>query len=89
VFWTETGEDDMTTIDEMWAALEAHKPKRSYAKAWRVMCRERTEASAWEAYHAAPYGSAAWAAAIAAAEVAWAIEHHAQEAIDALREVKP
>ena len=35
----------MTTIDEMWAALEAHKPKPEYAEAWATMCRERTLAS--------------------------------------------
>ncbi len=73
---------------EMWAALEAHKPKRSYAKAWRVMCRERTCHTARLAYYAAPYSSAASAAAWSASEAA-AAERYAQEAIDAIREVKP
>ena len=43
----------MNTLDEMWAALAEHKPKRRYAKAWRVMRRERTEKAAWAAYWAA------------------------------------
>ncbi len=83
-----------TKLDEMWAALEAHKPKRSYAKAWRVMCEKRTRGAAWAAYRAAPAGSAAKVAAEAAAWAtgeAWAAaaDRHAQEAIDALKEVKP
>jgi hypothetical protein len=88
-----------TKLDEMWAALEAHKPKRGYAKAWRVMCKERTEASAWKAHDAAFEGSAAeaaeaaaWAAmAVWVASVAWA-DRYAQKAIDAIAkatEVKP
>jgi hypothetical protein len=85
----------MTTIDEMWAALEAHKPDASYAEAWATMLKERTEDAAWAAYHAAPEGSAAKAAAVAAAraKAAWAkaarVERYAQIAINALREVKP
>jgi len=81
-----------TKQDEMWAALEAHKPKRGYAKAWRVMCRERTEAAAEAAWDATPEGSAAEAAAEVAAEAAAAAraaDEYAQRAIDALREVKP
>ena len=31
-----------TKLDEMWAALEAHKPAPEYADAWEKMCRERT-----------------------------------------------
>ena len=85
----------MSKVDEMWAALEAHKPDASYADAWRVMCEKRTEDAAWAAYHAAPEGSAAKAAAVAAAraKAAWAkaarVERYAQIAINALREVKP
>ena len=29
-------------LDEMWAALEAHKPDASYADAWATMLKERT-----------------------------------------------
>jgi len=80
-------------LTEMWAALEAHKPAPEYADAWSVMCRERTRLAARAVYDATPVGSAAraaaWAAAIAAAEVAWATEHYAQRAIDAIKEVKP
>jgi hypothetical protein len=50
----------------MWAAFEAHKPKRGYAKAWRVMCKERTYRAARAAWWAAPVGSAAEAAVGAA-----------------------
>ena len=83
-----------TKLDEMWAALEAHKPKRGYAKAWRVMCKERTYEAVEAAYRAAPAGSAAEVASRAAAWAtgeAWeaATEHYAQEAIDAIKEVKP
>ncbi len=74
---------------EMWAALEAHKPAPEYAEAWQAMCRERTRDAMRVVYCVALKGSAAWAAAIAAAEVAWATEHYAQEAIDAIKEVKP
>jgi hypothetical protein len=85
----------VTTIDEMWAALEVHKPAPEYADAWRVMCKERTEDAAWAAYHAAPEGLAAKAAAVAAARAnaAWAkaarVERYAQDAINAIKEVKP
>jgi hypothetical protein len=84
-----------TKLAEMWAALEAHKPAPEYAEAWATMCRERTEDAAWAAYHAAPEGSAAKAAAVAAAraKAAWAkaarVDRYAQEAIDAIKEVKP
>jgi len=89
-----------TKLDEMWAALEAHKPKRSYAKAWRVMLKKRTYEAARSAYWAAPERSAAEAAAIAAytatgeacaaAAAAEAADDYAQKAIDAIkREVKP
>ena len=56
--------------DEMWAALEAHKPDASYAKAWVA-------------------AFLALMAADAAEEAALRVERYAQEAIDALREVKP
>jgi hypothetical protein len=59
-------------LDEMWAALEAHKPAPEYAEAWHRMCRERTEASVWAAYDAAPKQAAAKDAAVTvAAAVAW------------------
>ncbi len=83
----------MSTIDEMWAALEAHKPKRGYAKAWATMLKERTTEAVWDAYDAAPAGSAAAVALLAAVKAAEAAEwadEYAQPAIDALkREVKP
>ena len=74
-------------LAEMWAALEAHKPKRGYAKAWATMCKERTKEAAQGAYYAAPEGSVA-EAAWSAAEVVEA-ERYAQQAIDAIKEVKP
>ena len=89
-----------TKLNEMWAALSAHKPDASYADAWATMCREQTDDAALEAaYEAAPVCSAAeraalWAAwavkraARVARAAAWA-DKYAQEAIDALREVKP
>ena len=81
---------------EMWAALEAHKPAPEYADEWATMCKERTYEAARAAYYAAPEGSAS----ASAAEAAWdavtettlaasRAERHAQQAIDALREVKP
>ncbi len=84
-------------LTEMWAAFEAHKPKRSYADAWQTMCRERTEKAMRDAYYAAPAGSAAaaavavapWAAAAAAARVAREADEAAQDAIDAIKEAKP
>ena len=89
----------MSKLDEMWAAFEAHEPKRGYAKAWPTMLKERTYDAARVAYWAAPYGSAAsdaawWAswAADAAEEpegAAASADEYAQQAIDALREVKP
>ncbi len=83
---------------EMWAALEAHEPKRGYAKAWPTMCRERTYYAARVAYWAAPEESAAaeaarwasWAAdAAEEPEGAAAADDYAQRAIDAIKEVKP
>jgi hypothetical protein len=89
----------VSTIDEMWAALEAHKPAPEYADAWRVMCKERTYAAARAVYWAASAGSAAaWAArwaswAADAAEepegAAASADEYAQQAIDAIKEVKP
>jgi hypothetical protein len=80
-------------LDEMWAALEAHKPKRSYAKAWRVMLKERTAKAADAACDAAPAGSVAHAAwyAYSALFVAGhrSTDYHAQRAIEAIKEVKP
>jgi hypothetical protein len=72
----------------MWATLEAHKPRRSYAKAWATMLKERTYDAARAAYCAAPAGSAAWRATAAAASALWA-DQYAQRAIDAIKEVKP
>ncbi len=80
-------------LDEMWAALEAHKPAPEYADEWRAMCRERTDDAAWAAYCVAPEGSAARAAglaALAASREAAQADRYAQRAIDALKKkVKP
>jgi|694.fasta_scaffold75699_4 hypothetical protein len=86
-----------TKLTEMWAALEAHEPAPEYAETWATMLKERTEEAAWAAYRAAPAGSAAeaaaWAAYTAAGVAAWAAARasdcHAQEAIDAIKEMKP
>ena len=32
----------MSKLDEMWAALSAHKPAPGYADAWATMLKERT-----------------------------------------------
>ena len=73
---------------EMWAAFEAHEPDASYAKAWRVMLKERTYDAVAVAYYAAPAGSAAEAAAWKAMSVVEA-DGYTQQAIDAIKEVKP
>ncbi len=84
-----------TKLDEMWAALEAHKPNPEYADAWQRMLKERTVASVWAAYDAAPKRAAVKNAVVTvAAAVAWAAvpeaaDHYAQEAIDEIKEVKP
>ncbi len=84
----------MSKLDEMWAALEAYQPKAiadGHGDSWRVMCKERTWAATAKAYDATPIGSAAaWAAlSAAAAAVDTAADRDAQEAIDAIKEVKP
>jgi hypothetical protein len=88
----------MTTIDEMWAAFEAHKPAPEYAEAWATMCKERTFEAIEAASRAAPVGSAAWFAVgaaidrVVAASEGWAAaaDESAQKAINAIkREVKP
>jgi hypothetical protein len=33
-------------LNEMWAALEAHKPAPEYSEAWATMLKERTEDAA-------------------------------------------
>jgi predicted nucleotidyltransferase len=86
-------------LDEMWAAFEAHEPAPEYADAWATMLKERTRESMWAAHYVV-VGSgskalASWAAVMAATEAAKAAEsaaaadRYAQQAIDALREVKP
>jgi hypothetical protein len=89
-------------LDEMWQALEAHKPKRRYAKAWRVMLKKRTTDAATDAVNAAGRAetaayAAGWAANAAgraetAADAAARADYYAQRAIDAIAkatEVKP
>ncbi len=84
----------MSKLDEMWAAMSAHKPERlRVAKAWQRMCRDRTYDAVAKAYEAAPVWSAAEVAAMRALEAIEAqvmADYHAQRVIDALkREVKP
>jgi len=84
----------MNTLNEMWAALAAHKPAPEYAEAWQTMLREQTEAAAEVAAEAAAEvaeaaaeaaASAAWAAAVAAA---CAAAGATQRAINAIKEVQ-
>jgi len=91
----------MNKLDEMWTALAEHQPAPSYAKAWRTMLKERTQAAAADVAWAAPAApaagnaeahaarAAAWAAASAAADSAAKVREYAQRAIDAIREVQP
>lgn len=83
-------------LDKMWAALEAHQPATSYAEAWAIMLRERTQEAARAAAYAA---DAAWAesparassvAARAAEGAAWAAgaADAAQRAINVIRGVQ-
>ena len=78
-------------LDEMWAALEAHKPAPKYADAWVRMLKERTPAAAFIAYWTAPKGSAALAALRAhkALNIAADVDKQAQQAIAAIKEVQP
>jgi hypothetical protein len=89
-----------TKLDEMWAAFEAHKPAPEYADAWATMCKERTYEAVEAAYRAAPIKSAAGLAALSAgaamlsAAALWPLtptlaDRHTQDAIDAIKEVKP
>lgn len=84
----------MSKIDEMWAALEAHKPRPEYAEAWATMCRERTIGAANEAEGAAMLAEngdaevAAWLAANALRAIRESNDW-ADRAIDAIREVQP
>ena len=80
-----------TKLDEMWAALEAHKPAPGYAEAWQTMLKERTYDAVEKVYEAAPLFSAAEAAAkwaLTAFEAQARTDRHAQKAIDAIKEVK-
>lgn len=92
-------------LNEMWAALEAHKPRPSYAESWATMLKERTPESMREAWRNSPTSSvvrdamscAVYAVALVKemAENTWrkepwdVVNQHAQMAIDALKEVKP
>ncbi len=81
-------------LDEMWAALEAHKPAPEYAEAWERMCRERTIGAANDAEGAAMLAEngdaevAAWCAGNTLRAVRQANDW-AERAIDAIKEVKP
>jgi hypothetical protein len=76
-----------TKLDEMWAALEAHKPAPEYAEAWATMLKERMADAAADAGRAAE--SAGFFSAMSAAYcTAWAVRY-AKSAIDAIKEVKP
>ncbi len=84
----------MSKINEMWAALEAHKPAPEYAEAWQRMCRERTLGAANEAEGAAMLaedGDAEVAAYLAANSLRSFrdADDWASRAIDAIKEVKP
>jgi hypothetical protein len=93
------GGEAVSKLDEMWAALEAHKPAPEYAEAWMRMLKERTPAAAFIAHWTAPAGSAAASAALTAHKAANAAadvervaakaDIYAQHAIDAIKEVKP
>ena len=73
-------------LTEMWAALEAHKPKPQYAEAWAKMLKERMADAAADAGRAAE--SAGFFSAMSAAySTAWAVRY-AKRAIDALKEEK-
>jgi hypothetical protein len=74
-------------LNEMWAALEAHKPTPEYAEAWATMLKERTAVVMRTAARAAEDAGVAGAAGAAWA-AAWAY-HFAQRAINAIEEVKP
>ena len=82
----------MSKLDEMWAALEAHRPKLDYAEAWGRMCRERTIGAANEAEGAAMLAggvdaeNAAFLAGLALRSMRDANEY-AESAIDAIRGV--
>jgi hypothetical protein len=94
-------------LNEMWQALEAHKPTPGYAEAWATMLKERTwvaASAAAQAARTARTAAAAAQAAQAAEAAAWAVvfksyptdaeeaalaDEFAQEAIDAIKEVKP
>jgi len=83
----------MNKLDEMWAALAAHKPAPEYADEWATMLKERTEDAAEAALAAAWATNSAWVAAhsaawvIRATDAAW-VERVAQRAIDAIRRVQ-
>jgi hypothetical protein len=66
-----------TKLDEMWAALEAHKPAPEYADAWATMCRERTIASVDAVWGWVPKKSTV-------DDALW----HLWEALDVLREAE-
>jgi hypothetical protein len=77
-------------LDEMWAALEAHKPKPEYAEAWIRMCQERTVGAAIIAEGAAMIAeddNAEVAAYLAANSLRsfWNAENWAVKAIDAIK----
>jgi hypothetical protein len=81
-------------LDEMWAALEAHKPKPKCAESWQRMCKERTIGAAIMAEGAAMLAEdnnaevAAYLAANSLRSFRDA-DDWAARAIDALKEVKP
>jgi hypothetical protein len=67
----------MSKLDEMWAALEAHKPAPAYADAWATMLKERTIASVDAVWGWVPKKGAV-------DDAMW----HLWEVVDALREVE-
>jgi hypothetical protein len=81
-------------LAEMWAALEAHKPKPECAEAWQRMCKKRTLGAANEAEGAAMLAKdgdaevAAWLAGNTLRAIR-DVNDWAERAIDAIKEVKP
>jgi len=83
----------VSKLDEMWAALEMHKPEPSYADAWQQMLDKRTtdviSTARDAAYKAADAGLVdEWAAmaADAAYTAVGYLNYYAQRAIDAIKE---
>lgn len=86
------GSEAVSKLDKLWAALEAYEPQPIYAHAWATMLQERTLAAVNAIYKIAPKDSEM---ETVVASTLWAIssdmlvDRYAQQAIDAIKEVKP